>query len=669
MNNPDFLFGLSPGDIRYDLETYPNAFTIGLLHPDTRQKWVFEISFRRNDIQLFCRYIEELQRQGCRLVGFNNIGFDYPVIHFIYQNRHTGITVKDIYDKAMAIINAHDNAKFAHMVWESDWLVPQIDLYKIHHFDNRARATGLKVLEFNMRMDNIEDLPFAVGTELNSEQLDTLIDYMWHDIDATDRFYNESLDQIRFREELSEKYDRNFLNHNDTKIGKDFFIMKLEEAQPGCCYQYVDGKRKMVQTQRERIDLAEVVLPYVQFEQPEFQRILIWFKSQVITETKGTFKDVNCVIDDFQFDFGTGGIHGSVESQIVYSDDYWIVEDWDVASYYPNLAIANGLFPQHLGQTFCTIYKEVYEQRKGYAKGTAENAMLKLALNGVYGDSNNKYSPFFDPQYTMSITINGQLLLCMLAEQLMKLSELSMVQINTDGLTVRYPRHHQQWVHSVCQWWEQLTNLTLESAEYNRMFIRDVNNYIAEYSNGDLKRKGAYEYKLGWHQNHSALVVPKAAEAALVHGTDIREFITGHAEMFDFFLRTKVPRSSSLEWGGEVISNIARYYISTEGKPLEKVMPPAGPVGEYKRANKLTDAYFNSVMAEIGPGVWDERIHTKNKSMYEERRSGINTGWTVNVCNNLNDLLVPPDGGSPMWDLNHEWYIKEAEKLVKPLLE
>lgn len=670
MNTPDFLFGLSPGDIRFDIETFPNAFTIGLLHPDTGQKWVFEISFRRNDIQLFCRYIEELQRQGCRLVGFNNIGFDYPVIHFIYQNRHTGITVKDIYDKAMAIINAHDNAKFAHMVWESDWLVPQIDLYKIHHFDNRARATGLKVLEFNMRMDNIEDLPFAVGTELNSEQLDTLIDYMWHDIDATDRFYNESLDQIRFREELSEKYDRNFLNHNDTKIGKDFFIMKLEEVQPGCCYQYVDGKRKMVQTQRERIDLAEVVLPYVQFEQPEFQRILIWFKSQVITETKGVFKDVNCVIDDFQFDFGTGGIHGSVESQIVYSDDYWIVEDWDVASYYPNLAIANGLFPQHLGQTFCTIYKEVYEQRKGYAKGTAENAMLKLALNGVYGDSNNKYSPFFDPQYTMSITINGQLLLCMLAEQLMKLTELSMVQINTDGLTVRYPRHHQQWVHSVCQWWEQLTNLTLESAEYNRMFIRDVNNYIAEYSNGDLKRKGAYEYKLGWHQNHSALVVPKAAEAALVHGTDIREFIRGVAhEIHDFFLRTKVPRSSSLEWGGEVISNIARYYISTEGKPLEKVMPPAGPVGEYKRANKLTDAYFNSVMAEIGQGVWDERIHTKNKSMYEIRRTGINTGWTVNVCNNLDSLLVPPDGGSPMWDLNHEWYIKEAEKLVKPLLE
>ena len=184
-----------------------------------------------------------------------------------------------------------------------------------------------------------------------------------------------------------------------------------------------------------------------------------------------------------------------------------------------------------------------------------------------------------------------------------------------------------------------------------------------------IKRKGAYEYDLGWHQNHSALVVPKAAEAALVHGTDIREFITGHADMFDFFLRTKVPRSSSLEWGGEVISNIARYYISTEGRPLEKVMPPAGPVGEYKRANKLTDAYFNSVMAEIGQGVWDERIHTKNKSMYEIRRTGINTGWTVEVCNNLPQLIADPDYQDWWRGLNHEWYIKEAEKLVKPLLD
>ena len=55
------------------------------------------------------------------------------------------------------------------------------------------------------------------------------------------------------------------------------------------------------------------------------------------------------------------------------------------------------------------FHEDVYNQRKSFAKGTAENAMLKLALNSVYGDSNNKYSVFYDPKYTMNITINGQL--------------------------------------------------------------------------------------------------------------------------------------------------------------------------------------------------------------------------------------------------------------------
>lgn len=675
MNTPDFLFGITDGDITYDIETFPNAFTIGLHHHVTKQRWYFEISPRCNDLRKFCLFLETLQRFSIRMVGYNNIGFDYPVVHFIYQNRNIGITVKDIYDKAMSIINAPHNARFSHIVWESDWLVPQLDLYKIHHFDNISRATSLKVLEFNMRMDSIEDLPFPVGTVLDIDQIQILGDYMWHDIDATDQFYDETLDKIRFREELTEKYGKNFLNHNDTKIGKDYFIMKLEESGVEC-YRQVDGKRKMVQTVRETIDIGEVVLPYVTFEQPEFQRILIWLKSQVLTETKGVFKDISCTIDGFQFDFGTGGIHGSVESQIVYSDEYWIIEDWDVASYYPNLAIANSLYPAHLGAEFCSIYKDVYLQRKGYAKGTAENAMLKLALNGVYGDSNNQYSPFFDPQYTMSITINGQLLLCMLAEQLMKLSELSMVQINTDGLTVRYPRHHKEWVHSVCSWWEKITGLELEDAEYSRFMVRDVNNYIAEYTSGDVKRKGAYEHDLQWHQNHSSIVVAKAAEAALVRGEDIREFILNHDDIFDFFLRAKVPRSNVLEWGGEQVANIVRYYISTEGKPLEKIMPAAGPIGEYKRANKLTDQFFNDIMSWVGLGVWDERVHTKNKSTYDERRSGINTGWVVQLCNRMPDPVV---GTGPVdyyenpecdfSDINHEWYIKEAEKLVNPLTD
>lgn len=657
--NPDFLFGVTKGDIIYDIETFPNCFTIGLKHTVTGKKWYFEISDRRNDADLFIRFLNVLNLHECRMVGYNNIGFDYPVIHAIYMSGGYA-TVDDIYKKAMAIIGAHGPARFQHMVWESDWVVDQLDLYKIHHFDNMARATSLKVLEFNMLMSNIEDLPFDVGTHLTYEQMNILVDYMWHDIDATFLFYGETTDQIAFREKMTAQYDKNFMNHNDTKIGKDYFIMKLEEAEYGCCYRKVDGKRKIMQTPRESIALGDVILPYIQFTDPEFQRILTWFQKRVITETKGSIKDVNCTIDGFQYDFGTGGIHGSVSSRIVESDSDYIIEDWDVASYYPNLAIVNRLHPEHLGDNFCDIYQEMYLQRKGYAKGTTENEMLKLALNGTYGDSNNEYSPFYDPKFTMAITINGQLSLCMLAEALLQpWSNVQMIQINTDGLTIKYPRVKKDWVHSVCAWWEKLTKLELEVAEYSRFMVRDVNNYIAEYTDGSLKRKGTYEYKLGWHQNHSQKVVSMAAEAALVHGQDIREFIMNHDNEMDFMLRTKVPRSMKLEWGFNKVPNIIRYYVSLDGDILEKVMPPKGPVGEYKRANKLTDTYFDQIKEEVGD-EWDERIHTKNKSKYEIRRTGYHTGYIVMLCNNMNEHTIT--------DINYEYYIKEAEKLVEPLL-
>ena len=73
--------------------------------------------------------------------------------------------------------------------------------------------------------------------------------------------------------------------------------------------------------------------------------------------------------------------------------------------------------------------------------------------------------------------------------------------------------------------------LQLEFADYSKMLIRDVNSYIAVYTNGKIKRKGAYQYEdLGWHQNHSALVIPKAAEAAMLHGKDIAEFVLEHSK-------------------------------------------------------------------------------------------------------------------------------------------
>lgn len=607
-------------DYVYDVETFPNVFTLAVEHAESPLSWLFEISDWRNDSREIVSFLQYLKDTDARMVGFNNTGFDYPVLHtLIRMGKSDAYT---LYQKAQAIIDAQDNDKWAHMVNPSDRMVIQIDLFKIHHFDNKARSTSLKSLEFNMRSDTIEDLPYKVGTTLTRDQAEVLKRYNQHDVKQTKKFMHVTLDMLSFRENLCTLYPgKDWLNFNDTKIGKEFFIMKLEESGVAC-YDFSSKGRTPRQTKRPVIHLKDAILPWIKFDQPEFNRVLNWLKCQSITETKGVFEDLTAVINGFTFVFGLGGIHGSMESVVVESDDENVIVDLDVTSYYPNLAIVNGFYPAHLGKEFCVIYKNLFEQRKQYSKKSAESAMLKLALNGVYGDSNNQFSVFYDPLFTMSITLNGQLLLCLLAEGLMAIPGLQLIQVNTDGLTVKVPRSYKVLVDLARAAWQERTGLNLEEAVYKSMMIRDVNNYIAVYEDGSTKRKGAYEWKTEWHQNAGALVVPKVAEKVLVDGAPIRQTIEQWQDKMDFMLRTKVPRSSHLVWGESQVQNTTRYYIAKGGKPLNKWMPPLA-----KKPTVL-------------------------------RKIAVESGWNVQVCNNIADATLPID---------YEYYINEVEKLCLSL--
>jgi len=683
----------------YDLETYPNCFTCTIINTDGEEAQTFECSTRKNEIAELFTFLDKCKKNKSYMIGFNNLGFDYPILHDILSVREKALSVSGkavalrAYKKAQALIESQN--RFDNVVYDREQHVKQIDLYKIHHFDNKARSTSLKMIEFNMRSDTIEDLPFHVGTMLEDNQMDALIKYNMHDVVKTLDFYNASLDLVKFRKELTAKYKRNFLNHNDTKIGKDYFIMQLEATMPNSCYK-VDsrGKRKINQTKRDVININDCLFNYYDFQSPAFQAVHAWFKQQSITETKGVFSAIaehnlgdvakhaemntmrkkfvgeptpeaiaafkeeyplgwvdkmelkakkkgeaqysywmcwneadtlNVKIDGFRFDFGTGGIHGSLESQVVTEDDEYIIIDADVSSMYPNIAIANRVFPEHLSDKFCDIYEDVYQQRKSYPKGSAENAMLKLALNGVYGDSNNKFSPFYDPKYTMSITINGQLSLCLLAEKLMAIDGLQIIQINTDGVTVRMSHRKVTLYETICAEWQKQVGLELEYAHYKKMIIRDVNNYIALYTDGKVKRKGVYQYEgLGWHQDQGGLVIPKAAEAFMLHETDIAKFIRNHSDGYDFLMRTKVPRSSKLVMvmadGTEVVQqNICRYYACNAGAELVKIMPP---VEEDK----------------------------------EDRRISIGSDWKMWVCNDIKDFNRR--------DVDYNFYVSEANKLI-----
>lgn len=673
-------------DYSYDIESYPNFFSCVVRHHASRQRWIFEVSDWKNDVVQFIEFLYALSYHNCRMIGFNNFYYDWQVIEHCLAIGPT-FTAADAYAKTKQIIEGcgycwkckHGNSfrcetNFQQTVWSKDQRVKQIDLYLIHHFDNKARSTSLKETEFNMRSRNVGDLPIKPGTFLTAKDREGMLFYNCHDVDETEKFAEYSEPMIKFREGLIDTMGYDVINFNDAKIGKKFFEQELKSRAPHLLGTYNNKK----QTKRpDGINLNDVIIPKIEFETPELQRVLSHLKATTIKQTKAPpeLKDLSATLKGFKMDVGAGGGHGSVERQCVRPEPGWKLLDVDVASYYPNLAIVNKFFPAHLSETFCDIYEDVYIRRKGTAKKSPENAMYKLALNGVYGDSANEFSIFLDPQYTMQITINGQLLLYLLTEKMLLGTQAKMVQLNTDGITFVVPETEEDHARYICKWWEEFTGLELEFAEYEAMWIRDVNNYMAKKTDGSMKRIGCYAFEtqrenpgtreVTWAKDHSALVVQKAACAEMVDGIPVREFIYNHGDGYDFLLRSKCTgktrqrlfpadavdtpeypqigedgqpvghwgkdKSGNPEWiqhmvfepdGGEWLQKLTRYYIALDGAPLQMV---------YKAA-------------------------PQSKMRRKERIIGQNVGWNVAICDNIDDF-------NPS-NINYEWYISEAEKLV-----
>lgn len=665
----------------YDIETFPNVFTLHaeMLNSTVCSTW--EISAWRDDrLQLF-QWFRYLQQTQTPMFGFYSEHFDYIVIHWLMNNPTA--TVAQIYEFAMTVINEQDKYKYA--IYANNRFAPQVDLFKIQHFDNRAKTTSLKALQINMRSPNVVDVigtEIALGSNLTRDQVDRiLIPYNIHDVKETKRFAHFTMPAVEFRNGLIGQLPGDVLNFNDTKIGAKLLEHRLGDD---VCYDRSNTGRKVKrQTFRSEIKLSEIIFPYIQFNHPEFNRILDWMKHETIKSaditnpeadlvTKGAFKGVVANVGGLEFHFGTGGIHGSISKQFVQATDELQIRDIDVKSLYPSIAVVNKLGPQHLGENFNVEYKTLLVERETHKKGTVENASLKLAANGTYGNSNSKFSVFYDPKFTMTITINGQLLLCMLAEWLLTVPTLQFIQINTDGITYRINRHYEPQAVEVCKVWEQYTCLVLEGVDYNRMWIRDVNNYVAEDTDGKLKQKGAYWHpdplnyadsisKAGppaWHKDFNPTVVTRAAVAAMTLGIDPEQFMRVQHDPYEFMCRIKVDKASQLIWGGQQIQGTSRYFVSVNGHAMKKVSPPKDPatLGHFKRANKLTDAYFNSVISEIGFDVWDERIHTKNKSRVTIRETSIQAGQKLTVCNDVRDFDFK--------SLNYDWYVNEARKLI-----
>lgn len=644
----------------YDLETMFNFFSFTGKFYGEDKVYTFEISDRKNDRTELLSHLSFIKNTGAYMVGFNSLGFDYPILHELLVNPHTfGFEkAKELNDKIIGMPYGMVNPYTKRL---GDRIIPQIDLVKINHFDNHSRRTSLKALQFAMRSESVEDLPYDYDTPLTSDQMDHMLTYNVHDVTETEVFLGHCMELIIKRKELLDKgiLRGDVLNYSDVKIGKEYLINKIGRAN---CFV----KGKPLQSPRQYVDFGSIIVNKINFQQESFNNVLDWFKKQrldcINTKNNSDIK-LRSRLGGLDFHFGVGGVHASVESKYFESDEQYVIKDIDVAGMYPAVAIANGFYPEHLGDSFLLHYGQLGKDRKQYPKGTTMNAVLKLANNGVYGDSNNPYSPFFDPKYTFSVTVNGQLQLLQLAEYISMIPSVTLIQANTDGITVRIRRDMIPFFNFWCRLWEGQTHLILEEVDYSRMWIRDVNNYMAETTDGKIKRKGAYwfpetqkDYEGWWNKDFSMMAVQKGID--LVHrlGYAPEDVIHLMSNPFDFMLRYKTTKGSKVYIGDKQMLKTVRYYISNDGETMIKRSPPKGKLGDFKRKNTLKDDFYLQVKKEIGEGVWDERIHTKNKSIYEERVTTVRSGYKVHECNIASKFD---------WNnVDYDFYVDEIKKLV-----
>ena len=135
---------------------------------------------------------------------------------------------------------------------------------------------------------------------------------------------------------------------------------------------------------------------------------------------------------------------------------------------------------------------------------------------------------------------------------------------NTDGLEYYIPTNKKELFYEVCKRWEEMTNLELEFAQYSKMFISDVNSYIALYKPKEIskeqydkynekehydylyeesgkyyfcavKRKGRLEfYNLPLHKNKSYKIIKEAVFNYFIHNILPEKTITSCTNIFDF---------------------------------------------------------------------------------------------------------------------------------------
>lgn len=548
----------------YDVEIFRNFFLACIT--DGERIW----RFRESDFVKLNAFIND---DGKAFGGFNSFSYDDIILREIY--RKPTITTAELCELSGRIITAPKGAQdiFKLKYAQSPWA------YSLDVFQMLNAKGSLKEWECKEGAENVMDSPADFALALPSEMIKDVTGYCENDARETANLFRKNWHLINIRHTLMTTYNLNERVYVETEAQvAEHALMSLHERRTGIRKSQARIVAKDNPENKTRLYSGrQIIFSNITFSTEPFKNCLNSLKDCNIRSVDA-FGASWILPDEFKkpiqlggksYQLGVGGLHSVDPPGRFYTTENHAIIDLDVTSYYPSIIINHGLFPRHLGKGFLDDFKKLYDARlKAKSAGDkATSEALKIVINSTFGKLNDFYSPLRSIPDALRVTINGQLFLLMLAESIERIGG-TILSANTDGVTISWPKKiPEATLESAIKSWEKLTGFNLERKDYKSYHRRDVNTYIAQSINGDVKYKGALNPrpdKGKW----DGVIVKKAAEKYLLEGIDPEITIREEKDLTSFLYYQRCQNGGTLYHGPNHIGKTARWYVAFTGEQM-----------------------------------------------------------------------------------------------------
>ena len=587
----------------YDFEVFKYDWMVTLIDMDRQT-----VDCIVNDQPQILEYYDE--HKGDIWVGCNNHHYDDYILKGLLCDF-------DPYD-----INEHIITKGL-AGWKYSNLFRKIPLLS---YDVMTRIDrGLKTWEgFLGNMIKESSVDFRIDRKLTKEELDEVRKYNLHDVEQTIEVFMQKKNDFNAILGLINMFP-------DTLSIKDIGLTKAQ----------ISAKILGCEKVRRDDEFDLFVLPCI--DVGKYQEAVNFYLNP---ENHNYEKNLILTIAGVEHTISWGGIHAGKEK---YHNDGSGCQMWhlDVASFYPRLMIFHGLLTRNAKRP--ERFRQIYEKRIAlkHAGKKKEQAPLKIVINGTYGICKAETSLAYDPRNANLICINGQLMLIDLIDKLESIKGFELIQSNTDGLIVSVPDTDEAFnqMDDICFEWEKRNNMELEFDGIKSISQKDVNNYVFQFDDGKLERKGAYVKELS-PLDYDLPIVNKAVVDFLIAGIPVEQTILQCDDLKEFQMVKKISNKySHIMHGGHWES-------------VRKVNPKTGKMktftefkGEKKRLQEKCVRVFASKDTSDG-GLWK----VKNDGSVAKVEGTPEHSFIFN--DNVNGVKCPRK-------LDKQWYVTTAKNRLK----